>query len=886
MKKGYSLHIGLNKVNEEHYPSLKNLRGAINDAQLMENIAENVFKYHETRLLLDDAATSKNVLQILNEYANNAHAGDIVWITYSGHGGQMEDPFFSLKDGDEPVDETWCLFDRQLIDDELFETFRKFREGVRVVLFSDSCHSGTVARAAVSEESNFDEALETLMSKFDFRSKEMTAEESVAVFLKNKKMYKPIQEQFKNKSKAQDVKANIQLFAACQDNQIAFDGPEYGRFTTVFKNIIETGRWEREFDTSERLFDALRRPFSYPTPNYFTYGGANPAANSFPFAIDFDENAIVSEPVIISRPEEEKEVVEDLFVTIEFQGEENYAPKLFELSPGGMKKILIKENKSNAFIVEFSQEKYKTVWNLIHQLAQKADELKLEVDIEPLSSRCFPVEDDLSQARGSDGKNKYLMHWFTNEDLPIPDLGWHLDDDHSQLASARDLTWERLKTEGLENVRIGHIDTGYLPEHPSLSQDNILKDLARTFIDKERKENPSAFDYDTGKKGDIHGHGTGTMGILAGGKINPDHTDGKDLGYIGAIPFAEVVPMRTSDTVIILDNENFVEAIEYAIETKCEVVTMSMGGKPSKKMAKAVDKAYEQGITIVTAAGNNITGGSLKVKLGPKTLIFPSKFPRVIAACGACYNHCPYDFDAQKKHTNGLNELPGTRGFEVSKMQGNWGPPEAMNYAMAAYTPNTPWLTMDGKIVKSGGGTSSATPQIAAAAALWIVNNKKGLKERNWYGTWKMVEAVRYALFNSADKSFAESEKYYGQGVLKARDAILNFPIEKIKEEDLVKSPKSKSSWLGVTSMVKMLMTKQRSEGLGLEILQNTMVMEIQDILFSTKDGIELLESVDLSEHLNDTEFEEMREMILSSEASGTLKAFFHTTNKRQPTTL
>ena len=182
---------------------------------------------------------------------------------------------------------------------------------------------------------------------------------------------------------------------------------------------------------------------------------------------------------------------------------------------------------------------------------------------------------------------------------------------------------------------------------------------------------------------------------------------------------------------------------------------------------------------------------------------------------------------------------------------------------------------MDGKIVKSGGGTSSATPQIAAAAALWIVNNKKGLKERGWFGTWKQVEAVRFALFNSADQSFAESEKYYGKGILKARDAILNFPIEKIKEEDLVKSPKSKSSWLGITSMVKLLMTKQKSRGLGLEVLQNTMVLEIQDILFSTKDGIELLENVDLSEPLNEAEFEEMRKIILNSEASGTLKAFF-----------
>ena len=53
------------------------------------------------------------------------------------------------------------------------------------------------------------------------------------------------------------------------------------------------------------------------------------------------------------------------------------------------------------------------------------------------------------------------------------------------------------------------------------------------------------------------------------------------------------------------------------------------------------------------------------------------------------------------------------------------------------------------------------------------------------------------------------------------------------------------------------------------------MAMEIQDVLFSTKDGIELLEDIDFSQNLNEAEFERMRAMILKSEASGTLKDFF-----------
>jgi hypothetical protein len=62
---------------------------------------------------------------------------------YSGHGNQVPD-----LDGEEPdkLDETWCLYDGQMIDDELYRMYGALAEGVRVLILSDSCHSGTVAK--------------------------------------------------------------------------------------------------------------------------------------------------------------------------------------------------------------------------------------------------------------------------------------------------------------------------------------------------------------------------------------------------------------------------------------------------------------------------------------------------------------------------------------------------------------------------------------------------------------------------------------------------------------------------------------------------------------------------------------------------------------------
>jgi hypothetical protein len=50
-------------------------------------------------------------------------------------------------DEEDQLDETWCLYDGQLIDDELYLELSKFAEGVRILVLSDSCHSGTMIRA-------------------------------------------------------------------------------------------------------------------------------------------------------------------------------------------------------------------------------------------------------------------------------------------------------------------------------------------------------------------------------------------------------------------------------------------------------------------------------------------------------------------------------------------------------------------------------------------------------------------------------------------------------------------------------------------------------------------------------------------------------------------
>jgi metacaspase-1 len=80
-------------------------------------------------------------------------------LTYSGHGGQVPD---TNNDEVDRVDETWCLYDRQFLDDELYYFLSKFKEGVRILVFIDCCHSGTVIRSI-----NTNNKIDTLNSNVD-----------------------------------------------------------------------------------------------------------------------------------------------------------------------------------------------------------------------------------------------------------------------------------------------------------------------------------------------------------------------------------------------------------------------------------------------------------------------------------------------------------------------------------------------------------------------------------------------------------------------------------------------------------------------------------------------------------------------------------------------
>jgi hypothetical protein len=168
-----------------------------------------------------------------------------------------------------------------------------------------------------------------------------------------------------------------------------------------------------------------------------------------------------------------------------------------------------------------------------------------------------------------------------------------------------------------------------------------------------------------------------------------------------------------------------------------------MGGLPSKAWAEAIDDAYERGLCLVAAAGNRVG------ELPPRSMVYPARYDRVIGVTGAMADDSPYE------------NLGGTT------LESVFGPDSAMATAIAAYSPNIPWAKYGCPTTtrRNGEGTSAATPQVAAAAALWIEQFKDVLPS-----DWRRVEAVRHALFSSAKRR--TDRRHFGNGILQAAAAL------------------------------------------------------------------------------------------------------------------
>ncbi|AEP86287.1 serine protease Isp [Bacillus spizizenii] len=160
-----------------------------------------------------------------------------------------------------------------------------------------------------------------------------------------------------------------------------------------------------------------------------------------------------------------------------------------------------------------------------------------------------------------------------------------------------------------KNVKIAVLDTGCDTSHPDLKNQIIG---GKNFTDDDGGKEDAISDY--------NGHGTHVAGTIAANDSNG--------GITGVAPEASLLIVK------VLGGENgsgqyewIINGINYAVEQKVDIISMSLGG-PSDvpELAEAVKNAVKNGVLVVCAAGNEGDGDERTEELS-----YPAAYNEVIA---------------------------------------------------------------------------------------------------------------------------------------------------------------------------------------------------------------------------------------------------------------
>lgn len=196
--------------------------------------------------------------------------------------------------------------------------------------------------------------------------------------------------------------------------------------------------------------------------------------------------------------------------------------------------------------------------------------------------------------------------------IQSPNEDWGIEDVHElELYTSQSPNWgfkalsiKKAHEKGFtgKKVKIAVIDTGILSSHDDLRV----------------KGGMSFVDY-TDEFEDDNGHGTHVAGII--GAIN------NQVGIVGVAPDAELYAIKVLDQYGSGRITSIASGIDWAIQNKMDVINLSIGtGLEYSIIAAFLDKAYEEGIVTVAAAGN--TGDQSN---SHESINFPANHPTTIA---------------------------------------------------------------------------------------------------------------------------------------------------------------------------------------------------------------------------------------------------------------
>jgi hypothetical protein len=250
-----------------------------NDARAMDKHLKDIG--YEVTLLIDSEGTRKRILDELTRLASVTEAGELVTVYFSGHGGQKFDDNNDESDG---WDETWVVYDGEILDDEIRAVWSSFKAGARVFFISDSCNSGTVLKNQMQFASSRSDGAYWAVNPAKVVKAVPPSEEDVKLHkqaLENNGFVIP----FPVTSTPEDVSCTIISFAGCEDGKSSYMGTVYSVFTEKLLGQWSNGNFR---GTYQAFFDAVAPKVttdrSDQLPQIKVWGGDDP---EFPASIPF-----------------------------------------------------------------------------------------------------------------------------------------------------------------------------------------------------------------------------------------------------------------------------------------------------------------------------------------------------------------------------------------------------------------------------------------------------------------------------------------------------------------------------------------------------------------------------------------------------------------------
>jgi subtilisin family serine protease len=266
-------------------------------------------------------------------------------------------------------------------------------------------------------------------------------------------------------------------------------------------------------------------------------------------------------------------------------------------------------------------------------------------------------------------------------------------------------TWSVTKGEGITAMVI---DTGH-PVHPDIG-DNAIK--GKNCISGEPIE-------------DENGHQLHCTGII--------NAKDNQTGMVGVAPEAKCISVKALAKNGSGTYYGLAEALDYAIEMKPDVVSMSLGGPaPSSVLHDRIKTLYEMNIPVVCAAGNSGDGG----------VNYPAAFDETIAVAA---------YDRWGKIAN----------FSSKGEKVEWAAPGVNIYSTFL---NNGYASLS--------GTSMACPFITGVICLMLAKHKKQEAETGKNDCKTVAQIREHLLKYTKDKGEVGKDNSWGYGVIDVEKMI------------------------------------------------------------------------------------------------------------------